>query len=102
MKMMNNASGDDLTLNRLFSYLQEELVTPIDSIHPIRKNVYLLQKGNQFVVLKGFSHLRKLQIQKAFTSSLRQEGFKNSYIFQNLEKESPLYLDGTYYGCLEH
>lgn len=102
MEMMNNISGDDLTLNRLFSYLQEELVTPIESIQPIRKNVYLLETSNQLVVLKGFSHLRKLQIQKAFTSSLRQEGFQHSYIFQNLEKESPLYLDGTYYGCLEH
>lgn len=100
--MKNNTSGDDLVLNRLFSYLKEELVTPIESIQPIRKNVYLLQTNNQLVVLKGFSHLRKLEIQKAFASSLRQEGFRYSYIFQNLEKDAPLFLDGTYYGCLEH
>lgn len=100
--MKNNTSGDDLVLNRLFSYLKEELVTPIESIQPIRKNVYLLQTNSQLVVLKGFSHLRKLEIQKAFTSSLRQEGFQYSYIFQNLEKDAPLFLDGTYYGCLEH
>jgi hypothetical protein len=100
--MMNNSSGDDLVLNRLFSYLQEELVIPIESIRPIRKNVYLIQSSNQKVVLKGFQQLGKLQIQKAFTSSLSQEGFKYTYNFQNLETELPLYLDGTFYGCLEY
>ncbi len=102
MVMMNKVSGDDLFLNRLFSYLQEELVIPIESIQPIRKNVYLLQTSNQPVVIKGFNELGKLQIQKAFTSSLRQEGFTQSYTFQNLEMEPPLYLDGTFYGCLEY
>jgi hypothetical protein len=100
--MMNNISGDDLFLNRLFSYLQKELVISIESIQPIRKNVYLLQSSNQKAVLKGFHQLGKLQIQKAFTSSLRQEGFKYSYNFQNLETDQPLYLDGTFYGCLEY
>ena len=99
---MNNSSGDDLVLNRLFSYLKEELVIPIEAVQSIRKNVYLIRSSNQLVVLKGFQQLGKLQIQKAFTSSLRQEGFNYTYNFQNLEMESPLYLDGTFYGCLEY
>lgn len=99
---MNNLSGDDLVLNRLFSYLQDELVISVETIQPIRKNVYLLQSSDQMAVIKGFHQLGKLQIQKAFTSSLRQEGFKYTYNFQNLESEPPLYLDGTFYGCLEY
>lgn len=88
-------------INRLFSYLKYEIGIRIESIQPLRGNVFLVQAAEACFLLKGFSDLRRLKIQQAFSSSLRRTGFDQSYCFLSFG-DSPLYLQNQYFGCLEY
>lgn len=104
MKAMNinfKKGGDDLFINRLFSYLNYEIGIKTESIQSLRGNVFLVQTAENYFLLKGFSDLRKLKTQQAFTSSLRRTGFDQSYCFLTFG-ESPLYLQNQFFGCLEY
>lgn len=92
--------GDDLFNNRLLSYLSNKLNVKIDSIKQVRGNVYLVHTQKENYILKGFTTLRKLKIQEAFSSSLRKTGFDQSYSFFP-PVGNPLYFQNQYFGCLE-
>ncbi|WLR56208.1 aminoglycoside phosphotransferase family protein [Mesobacillus subterraneus] len=93
--------GDDYFFNRLFSYLSSELEVEIKEMTQLRGNVYLVETVKTRFILKGYSDLRKLKIQQAFTSSLRKSGFDHSYRFYNQNKD-PLQFHGSYYGLIEY
>ncbi|MBT2688073.1 phosphotransferase [Bacillus sp. ISL-47] len=105
MKAVNTTvknGGDDLLINRLLSYLQEQFPFKINEIKPIRKQVYLIRTKERVFILKGFSSYHRLKLQEAFTASLIKEGFARTYAFYEFAKEPPLFFDRTYYGCLEY
>lgn len=93
--------GDDYFFNRLFSYLNSELDDQIREMKQLRGNVYLIETGDSRFVLKGYKDLRKLNIQDAFTSALRKNGFDCTYKFQR-QKSNPLHFQGFYYGLIEY
>ncbi len=92
--------GDDYFFNRLFSYLNSELDCNIQGMEQLRGNVYLVETDDTRFILKGYNDLRKLKIQEAFASSLRQSGFRSSYGFLRMTKT--LQFEGLYYGCIEY
>jgi thiamine kinase-like enzyme len=94
--------GDDGYNNRLLSYLNNSLLTELDEITCIKEQVYLAEASDFHFVLKGFSSLRRLKIQEAFTDSLKKEGFQNTYSFYSLSKEPVLFFQSKYFGCLEY
>lgn len=102
MKMKINNSGDDLFLNRLFSYLKTQLSISLNSIIPIRGHVFLLQCVEGKFILKGFPSYKKMKIQGNFTVHLKKEGFPNTYSFLEKELNSPLYFDNVYYAIIEY
>lgn len=94
--------GDDLFQNRLFSYLQKQLIVPIEEIVPIKNKVYRIKADTFNFILKGFFSYHQFVLQDSFSDSLHQEGFNQTYTFYPLAKEPPLLFDQTYYGCLEY
>lgn len=92
--------GDDLFQNRLFSYLSKELPMKIQSIKKLRGNVFLVKTQNLTFVMKGFTDLRKLKTQEAFSSSLRKSGFEQSYCFYKLSSHT-LHFQNEYMGFME-
>lgn len=100
--MKINLQGDDLFHNRLFSYLSDVFPFQVQAITPIRKQVYLIEGDEHSFILKGFSSYHRLKLQETFTSTLKKEGFNNTYSFVDYEKDPPIFFENTYYGCLEY
>lgn len=92
--------GDDYFFNRLFSYFNSELDVKIHGMKQLRGNVYLVETEDTRLILKGYKDLRKLKIQEAFASSLRQTGFASSYRF--LRMNTTLQFQGLFYGFIEY
>ncbi|MGJ7920570.1 phosphotransferase [Neobacillus sp. LXY-4] len=99
--MRGRYTGDDLVNNRLLSILNKSVPFSIKKIKKIRGSVFLLETGFKTFILKGFSSLPRLQVQEAFTSSLKSEGFVNSYSFYRFT-EDPIYFNKKYYGLIEY
>lgn len=103
MRMTIKSLGDDLFLNRLFSYLNSQLPFQIVSIKPIRKNVFIIQSDHsQFFIVKGFPSYHRLMKQVRLTAELKKNGFLQTYSFLQYEKSSPLFFDGLYLGILSY
>lgn len=102
MKMKINNNGDDLFLNRLFSYLRTRLPISLQNINPIRGHVFLLQSLEGEFILKGFTSLKKMELQKNFTAHIKRAGFPNTYSFLHKELNAPLYFDNIYYAIIEY
>lgn len=102
MKMaVKKGQGDDY-FNRLLSYLKKQFKEPIVKMTPIRDAVFLVDTGKNTYVIKGYSKYKKLRLQEAFTATLRQEGFDETYLFlPDMFKEVP-FFEGEYFGCIEY
>jgi thiamine kinase-like enzyme len=94
--------GDDCFNHRLLSYLNDNLPFQIDTLTRLRKNVYMAKASELQFIIKGFSSLRRLKIQEAFTHSLQKSDFPYTYSFYNFSKEQSLYFGSQYYGCIEY
>ncbi|MBA4537179.1 phosphotransferase [Bacillus aquiflavi] len=99
MNTIVNNRGDDKTMNRLLSFLKEDI--QVENVTKIRKNVYFLTISTGEYILKGFKSKRQLKLQDDFTQSLKEAGFSHSYSFIPLFKE-PLFVNQLYFGCLEY
>ncbi|MEH7523673.1 phosphotransferase [Bacillus sp. JJ1503] len=102
MNMKINHGGDDLFLNRLFSYLQNQLTITIEEIKPIRKKVFYVKATDKDFILKEFSTFSRLKQQEDLVTSLKEKGFLKTYSFYQLAKYPPLQFEGSFYGCLEY
>ncbi|WNS74436.1 phosphotransferase [Bacillus sp. DTU_2020_1000418_1_SI_GHA_SEK_038] len=100
--MKINHGGDDLFINRLFSYLQNQLTITIEDIKPIRKKVFYVKSPDMDFILKGFSSFSRLKQQEDFLRVLKGEGFLKTYSFYQLAKYPPLHFEGSFYSCLEY
>ncbi|WP_248891945.1 phosphotransferase [Bacillus methanolicus] len=101
VNMKGKAGGDDVFKNRLLTYLKKQIPFKIKEFIPIRKHVYYVKTDEIQFILKGYSKLKRLKLQEAFTDSLKKEGFLNTYSFYSFTKENTLYFEQKYYGCLE-
>lgn len=101
MRMKNNLQGDDLFLDRLFSYLNDRFSFNIQYITPVKNRVFKIHSSEKVFILKGFHSYHRLKLQEAFSYSLQNEGFKHTYSFLKFGEEM-LFFEGTYYGCLEY
>lgn len=102
MNLTDKWRGDDRFNNRLLSYLNNHLPFQINTLIRLRKNVYLAKASDLQFIIKGFSSLRRLKIQEAFTHSLQKVGFPYTYSFYTFSKEQSLYFGSQYYGCIEY
>ncbi|WP_256239640.1 phosphotransferase [Bacillus sp. V3B] len=102
MNLTDKFRGDDRFHNRLLSYLNDHLPFQIHTLSRLRKNVYIAKANDLQFVIKGFSSLRRLKIQEAFTHSLKKAGFPYTYSFYTFSKEQSLYFKSHYYGCIEY
>ncbi|WP_141433645.1 phosphotransferase [Bacillus sp. 03113] len=100
--MMINDKRDDLFSNRLFHFLKKNIPFHLESIKLIRKNVFFIESNNKPFIVKKFRTHSRLSLQKAFTASLKRNGFHQTYQFYMFDEESPLYFEGNYYGCIEY
>ncbi|WP_034645418.1 phosphotransferase [Bacillus methanolicus] len=102
VNMKGEAGGDDVFKNRLLAYLKKQIPSKIKEFRPIRKNVYYVKTNETEFILKGYSKLKRLKLQEAFTDSLKKEGFLNTYSFYSFTKEKTLFFEQNYYGCLQY
>lgn len=98
--MKGKNGGDDLILNRLLTRLNRSLPFTIHEIRRIRDYVYHVDTDEKPLILKGFSSLSRLRLQEAFTTSLKSEGFHNTYSFYRF-MDQPIYFNKKYYGMIE-
>ncbi|PLR83907.1 MULTISPECIES: phosphotransferase [Bacillus] len=102
MIMKTKNGGDDCFHNRLLSFLKKEIRFELIEFRLIRKNVFFVVTSQFPFILKGYSTLRRLKLQQAFTASLKKEGFQNTYSFYDMTNGKPLFFEKNYYGCLEY
>ncbi|MEH7254984.1 phosphotransferase [Neobacillus niacini] len=100
--MTFNQKGDDDYFIRLLSYLRSQFKENIVEMVPYRKSVILIKTDKNTYMLKGFHKNKRLQLQEAFTATLRKEGFFKSYLFVHPQIKDPLFFEGTYFGCMEY
>lgn len=100
MNMRVKNGGDDLILNRLLTHLNRSLPFTVHEIKQIRDHVYYMDTEQKPFILKGFSSIQRLQLQEAFTNSLKSEGFENTYSFYSFF-EQPIFLNHRYFGFIE-
>ena len=98
--MKDKIQGDDLILNRLFTLLNQYLPFPVRKIIQIRKNVYYVVSEQIPFILKGFSTIESLRLQETYTTSLRNEGFEQTYSFYRLVNQ-PIFFKEKYFGLIE-
>ncbi|WP_240056566.1 phosphotransferase [Bacillus mesophilum] len=98
----DNGRRDDLDLNRLFTYLNGQLPFVLTDLRPIRKNVFKISTDEKQYILKEFSPGNRLRLQETFTSSLKHEGFDQTYQFVDLAQDAPLYFQGKLFGLLDY
>jgi thiamine kinase-like enzyme len=104
MKAVNwnvNHRGDDVLYSRLLSVLAGTFPYPITKVKKLRDHVFLLETGYKHFILKGFSSFWRLQLQEAFTASLRAAGFHHSYLFYRFS-EQPVYFNKRFCGFIEY
>ncbi|WML40693.1 aminoglycoside phosphotransferase family protein [Neobacillus sp. OS1-2] len=105
MKAINrsvNQKGDDDYFDRLFSYFQSQFYEEIIEFSLLRNSVFLLMTDKHTYILKGYHSNNKLKIQEAFTTTLRKEGFRQTYRFLTPSVKEQLFFEGTYFGCIEY
>jgi thiamine kinase-like enzyme len=97
-----NKKGDDDYFDRLLSYFQSEFNEKIIQMVPIRKSVIFLRTDKNNYVIKGYHTNSRLRLQEAFTTTLKKEGFKKTYMFLTSPAREQLFFEGTYFGCMEY
>jgi hypothetical protein len=102
MSMTFNQKGDDDYFIRLLSYLRSKFKENIVEMVPFRKNVILIKTDKNTYMIKGFQSNKRLQLQEAFTATLRKEGFLKTYLFVHPQLIDPLFFEGSYFGCMEY
>ncbi|PKG24417.1 aminoglycoside phosphotransferase [Niallia nealsonii] len=93
--------GDDYFYYRLLSLLKKRIPYPIKEISRLRKSVYLIKSEPFWFIVKGYPSYQKLKTQEAFTNSLLQEGFAETYRFYVFKKE-PIIIDQQVFGIMEY
>lgn len=101
-KMITKNQGGDFSLDRLLSYLKKQIPFQMECIKQIRNHVFIIESPVTTFVLKGFPSNHRCRLQETFTSTLKMEGFTNTYSFLEIAKKPPLYFQHTYYGCIEY
>ncbi|MEI2356151.1 phosphotransferase [Mesobacillus zeae] len=101
MNIKFHSRRDDRFLDRLFSYLNTVLPFKVNSLVPIRADVYLAETKGIFFILKGFASLPKMEVQRRFADSLRKSGFTHSYLFYTFTREH-LFFEGLYYSPIQY
>lgn len=94
--------GDDAYFDRLFSYFRSQFDEKIIRIVPIRKDVFFVKTVKKTYCLKGFRTYKRLKLQETFTSTLKKEGFSDTYLFIPAPVKDQLFFEGTYFGCIEY
>jgi thiamine kinase-like enzyme len=100
VNMRGKAGGDDCFNDRLLAYLEKQISCRVKEFRPIRKHVYYVKTDEIEFILKGYSSLKRLKLQEAYTDSLKKEGFLNTYSFYSFT--NTLFFEQKYYGCLEY
>ncbi|HLO11905.1 MAG TPA: phosphotransferase [Pseudoneobacillus sp.] len=100
MNFINKNRGDEEENIRLLSSFQNQFPYKIQALYHIRDNVFKIITTKGVFVLKGYSSYSRLKLQETFSSSLRKEGFKNTYSFISLDQD-PIIHQNKYFGCLE-
>lgn len=98
---MNNHTGDDFFLNRLFSYLNNHLPCEILYISPLGRKIYFVESSLGPLILKSFRSYEHLIKQQLLIADLKKADFHHTYSFL-FEGRKPLFFEQTYYGCLEY
>ncbi|MEQ2526374.1 phosphotransferase [Bacillaceae bacterium CLA-AA-H227] len=98
---MISHTGDDFLLNRLFSYLNNQLPWEIEYIKPFGRKIYLVESSLGPFILKSFRSFDQLIKQQLLLADLKKAGFHHTYSFLFEERE-PLFFEKVYYGCLEY
>ncbi|HYK72625.1 MAG TPA: phosphotransferase [Pseudoneobacillus sp.] len=101
MNLIDRKRGDDGQDIRLLSSFQKQFPYKIYEIHPIRDNVFKLITSNRTYILKGYSSYSRLKLQETFTSSLKKEGFNQTYSFISFNQDPIIYKE-VYYGCIQY
>lgn len=99
--MVIKGNGDDYFYYRLLSLLKKRIPYPIKEVSKLRNAVYLIKSEPFWFIVKGYSSYQKLKTQEAFTNSLWQEGFAETYRFYVFNKE-PLIIDQQLFGIIEY
>lgn len=102
VKPSKDRYGDDAYYNRLFSYFRSQLKEKIKEMVPLQRSVLLLKTEQHLYVVKGYQSNQRLKIQEAFTSTLRKEGFMNTYVFLQSPAKEQLFFEGSYFGLIEY
>lgn len=91
--------GDDFFLNRLFSYLHEQLPCEIVYIKPFGRKIYLVESSIGPFILKSFRSYEHLLKQQLLIADIKKAGFHHAYSFL-FEDHQPLFFEKVHYGCL--
>jgi hypothetical protein len=101
VNFINKQRGDEGENIRLLSSFQKQFPYRILDLTQIRDQVFKINTTNGPYILKGYSSFSRLKLQEAFASSLKKEGFHNTYSFFNMNQD-PIINRNKYYGCLEY
>ncbi|WP_163101812.1 phosphotransferase [Peribacillus alkalitolerans] len=82
---VNHLEGDSVFYTRLLDYVEECSLILFKYIK-LRSNVYVIYTNEGIFLLKGFSSKEKLELQKAFTAYLYEQGFYETYKFREDHK----------------
>jgi thiamine kinase-like enzyme len=93
--------GDDY-FNRLLSYFRRKFTERIVKMTPIRDSVFIIETDKGMYVIKGYPKYSKLKLQETFTATLRQEGFKRTYLYLQHLAYDQLIFNNEYFGCMEY
>ncbi|MFD2446198.1 phosphotransferase [Bacillus sp. CGMCC 1.16607] len=91
--------GDHGGSRSLLTSFQKQFPFKINEINPIRGQVFKINTSKGIFILKGYSSYNRLKLQEAFTSSLKTEGFEQTYTFLSLDQE-PIFYNNQYFGCM--
>jgi Phosphotransferase enzyme family len=96
---VNHFEGDSVFYTRLLDYVEECSLILIKYIK-LRSNVYIIYTNEGIFLLKGFSSKEKLELQKAFTTYLFENGFHETYKFR--EDLKSFSYKGLTYSLIEY
>lgn len=102
MKINFHGRGDEDNQFRLLSFLRKQIPYEIEDCIPIRNHVFLIKSESGSFVLKGYSNKARLRLQEAFTTSLKNVDFEDSYEFHPLLKGKVLFYKNKHYGALQY
>lgn len=101
VNFIDRKRGDEGENIRLLTSFQKQFPYKINEVYPIRGNVFKINTSKGNFVLKGYSSYSRLKLQEAFTSSLKKEGFYQTYSFISLNQD-PILYNNKYFGCLQY